>query len=78
MKNALGRVINGTWMPPANLAEPPRAALQTCEGSVISSMAIKAACFLKEAAEISTAHKMPEVNDYDGVYFLQIWYQIMK
>lgn len=72
MKNALGRVINGTWMPPSNPAEPPRDALQTCEGSVTSSMAMKAACLLKEAAEISAARQMPEVNDSDDVYFLQI------
>lgn len=68
----------GHGCPPFSLVGPPCAALQTFEGSIISSMAIKAACLLKEAAEINTAHQMPEVNDYDDVYFLQIWYQIVK
>lgn len=68
----------GRGCPPFNLVEPPRAAFQTFEGSLISSMDIKAACLLKEAAEINAAHQMPEANDYDDVYFLQIWYQIVK
>lgn len=70
MKNTLGRVINGMWMPPIQSDGDSLCHLQTFEGSRIPCTAIKAACLLKEWAEINTAHQMPEVSDYDDVYFL--------